>query len=105
MSQLDDIQKQIDELLEQKKQLLIQERAPIIAELKKKIEEFGITAVELGFKKVKAGKPAKTELTEETAKYKGPNGELWAGGKGARPLWVKSIEANGESVEKYLIKR
>ncbi|MBV7542093.1 H-NS family nucleoid-associated regulatory protein [Acidovorax sp. sic0104] len=35
--------------------------------------------------------------------YRGPQGQLWGGGSGRKPDWVRQIEAAGESLDKYLI--
>lgn len=36
------------------------------------------------------------------AKYKGPNGELWAG-RGARPIWLREALQGGKSLEDFAI--
>jgi DNA-binding protein H-NS len=36
-------------------------------------------------------------------KYRGPNGELWAG-RGMKPLWVKSALKKGKKLDSFLIK-
>lgn len=35
-------------------------------------------------------------------KYKGPNGELWAG-RGARPIWLREALKGGSSLEQFSI--
>jgi DNA-binding protein H-NS len=36
-------------------------------------------------------------------KFRGPQGELWAGGPGRKPEWVRAILAAGQDIEKYRI--
>jgi DNA-binding protein H-NS len=101
MASLKDIQEQIKQLQQQELELVNKEKDKVIAEIKEKLATYHITADDLGLKVVK--KKSGTTKTTLAPKYKGPNGEEWHGGKGPRPKWVKTIEANGESVEKYLI--
>ncbi|MFM2262762.1 MAG: hypothetical protein RI959_1438, partial [Pseudomonadota bacterium] len=37
------------------------------------------------------------------AKFKGPNGELWSGGPGRKPEWVRALLAEGKSIEDFRI--
>lgn len=104
MATVDDIQKQIDELLKQKSELLSKEKQSIIDELKLKIKNYEITAEDLGFT-VKNDRSKKVAKTTLPPKYRNDaTGDTWHGGRGAKPKWVKDIEAKGESIEKYLIK-
>lgn len=78
------------------------QKAGVIAEIREKMNVFGITAEELGAagtsRKGAAGAKAKAE-----PKYRGPNGELWSGGPGRRPDWVKAVAAAGGDIEQYRI--
>lgn len=102
MATIQEIQEQIRKLQQQEQELVNNEKEKIVAEIKEKITTYHITAEDLGLKLGK--KKSTTAKTTLPAKYKGPNGEEWHGGKGPRPKWVKEIEANGESIDKYLIK-
>ena len=46
---------------------------------------------------------AKPKADAREAKYRGPNGETWAGGLGRKPEWVRAVLAAGKSLEDYRI--
>jgi len=37
------------------------------------------------------------------AKYRGPNGETWGGGRGRKPAWVQAILDAGGNIEKFKV--
>ena len=78
-----------------------EELSSIIADIKAKMAQHGITLQDLGGpgRKPKGGiaKP------KAPAKYKGPNGELWSGGAGRKPDWVKQAMAAGKDIESFRI--
>ena len=73
-----------------------------IADIKAKMKQFGITAADLGGAAGGVKKVGKSKSTAP-AKYRGPNGELWAGGPGRKPEWVRAVLAAGQSIDEYLI--
>lgn len=104
MTALADIQKQIAELQKQAEQIVNNEKSTVIAELKEKITAYNITAEELGFS-IKTQRGKKATKTTLPAKYRNDaTGDTWHGGRGAKPKWVKEIEANGGNIDDYLIK-
>ena len=64
------------------------------------MKEYGITTADLG-----GAQPKKKAVGggKSEAKYRGPNGELWAGGAGRKPEWVRDVIAKGDDVEQYRI--
>jgi DNA-binding protein H-NS len=36
-------------------------------------------------------------------KYRGPNGETWAGGLGRKPQWVRNIIDAGRNIEEFKV--
>ncbi len=100
MSSYDDLMQQAKALMEQAENVRKAELAGVIADIKAKMKEYGITTADLGGAqpKKKAGGGGKSE-----AKYRGPNGELWAGGAGRKPEWVRDVIAKGGDVEQYRI--
>jgi DNA-binding protein H-NS len=55
--------------------------------------------------KGKRGRPAGSKSLKGkkvAPKYKGPNGELWAG-RGARPIWLREALKGGASLEQFSI--
>ena len=80
-----------------------QEIASVIKDIKSKMQTYGLTVADFGGVQAGAPKsPAKTKSTNP-AKYRGPNGETWAGGLGRKPEWVRALLAEGKNIEDYLI--
>jgi DNA-binding protein H-NS len=77
------------------------ERAGVIEELRTKIAEYGLTTADLKLssRAPKTG-PAKSGAA---AKYRGPNGETWSGGRGRKPGWVNDALAAGKSISEFEI--
>ena len=80
-----------------------QEIAEVIQRIKAQMKEYGIALNHISdtekVKKLKSAKPKSTA----PAKYKGPNGELWSGGLGRRPEWVRQVLAAGGTLDAYAI--
>ncbi len=110
-STLADINSQIqkhDELIaqlrKQAEELRNRERAGVVDELRKKIAEYGISAADL---KLTGRGPAKraaaAPAAKGAAKYRGPAGETWSGGRGRKPRWVTEALAAGKSLSDFEI--
>lgn len=97
-----ELKAQAEALLAQAEQMRKQERAGVIAELRAKMAEYGITAEELGGSAARGGK-AKVSRAKAEPKYRGPNGELWSGGPGRKPEWVRKVLAAGGNIENFRI--
>lgn len=101
MSNYAELMKQAQALMAEAEQKRKEERSNAIADIKAKMKALGITVADLGGGLAKsAGKASKSAAP---AKYKGPNGELWAGGPGRKPQWVREVLAAGKSIEDYRI--
>ena len=101
MSNYAELMKQAHALMAEAEQKRKEELSNAIADIKAKMKELGITVADLGGGLAKsAGKVSKSAAP---AKYKGPNGELWAGGPGRKPQWVREVLAAGKSIEDYRI--
>lgn len=99
MTTYTELKTQADALMAQAEQIRKEERARAIADIQAKMAEWGLTAEDLGAAKRKQG----ATKSKAPAKYRGPNGELWAGGPGRKPEWVKAALAAGQSLDQYLI--
>ena len=93
-----ELKAQAEVLLAQAEQMRKQELTNVILGIKATMKEHGITLEDLGGAARKAGGRVKAP-----AKYKGPNGELWSGGPGRKPEWVRALQAAGQNVEAYRI--
>lgn len=97
-----ELKAQAEALLAQAEQLRKQERAGVIAEIRARMAEYGITAEELATTGTRGGK-TKAGRSKAEPKYRGPNGELWSGGPGRKPEWVRNILAAGGNIENFRI--
>lgn len=77
--------------LDQAEQVRKQQRDGVIANIQAQLREHGLTADDLAF----ATKRPIATKSKAPAKYRGPNGELWAGGPGRKPEWAKVAIAAG----------
>jgi len=121
-----DLLAQADALRAQAESIRAQEAAAAIEQIRALVDEFGISPAELaaglGLKLATATSSSGSSKTAEAAvpapsgrrrrqeyraqteaRYRGPNGELWSGGAGRRPTWVKEAQARGEDMSRYLI--
>lgn len=102
MSTYSELMAQAQALMAQAEQARKGELTEAIADIKAKMKQFGITVADLGGAAGSVKKAAKSKSTAP-AKYRGPNGELWAGGPGRKPEWVRAVLAAGQSIDEYLI--
>lgn len=101
MASYSELMAQAQKLMAQAEQARKDELSSVIADIKAKMKQFGITAADLGG--AAGGKKAGKSKSGAAAKYRGPNGELWAGGPGRKPEWVREVLASGKSLDSYLI--
>ena len=80
-----------------------QEIAEVIQRIKAQMKEYGVTLADLGASNSGVQRKAAKTKSTAPAKYRGPNGELWAGGLGRKPEWVRALLAEGKNIEDYLI--
>ena len=102
MASYSELMAQAQTLMAQAEQARKDELSAVIADIKGKMKQFGITVADLGGASA-GGKKAGKSKSSAPAKYRGPNGELWAGGPGRKPEWVRAVLASGKSVDDYLI--
>lgn len=103
MANYSDLMAQAKSLMAQAEQARKAELASVINDIKEKMKTYGITVADLGGGAgKKSGKVAKTKSVSEP-KYRGPQGELWAGGPGRKPEWVRAVLAAGQDIEKFRI--
>ncbi|MBS0451047.1 MAG: H-NS histone family protein [Proteobacteria bacterium] len=104
-SQIKKHDEQIAQLRVQAEQLRNQERSGVIEEIRKKIAEYGITASDLKLAGRTPGRRAgAVSAARGAAKYRGPTGETWSGGRGRKPRWVTEALAAGKSLSDFEIK-
>jgi len=102
-----ELMEQANALLAKADEAKTKEMALATKQILEKMEHFGLTLQDLRVAGAKAGNPPNRPGTIPSApKYKGPNNELWVGGRGRKPDWaLEVIKASGEAgLEKYRIK-
>lgn len=104
-----ELKEQAEKLLAQAEQLRRQETEDAIADIKAKIKAYGLTAEDLGLSVSSSGRQRaprrnSSAKTAAPAKYRGPNGETWSGGRGRKPQWVVDALAKGRKLEDFEIR-
>jgi DNA-binding protein H-NS len=81
-----------------------QELSVVIQDIRLKMKEYGLTMADISGGSSTGGRKsgAKSKSTAP-AKYRGPNGELWAGGLGRKPEWVRNVLSTGQNIDDFLI--
>ena len=102
-SQIKKSEEQIAQLRKQAEALRNEERAGVIEDVRKKVAEYGISASELKLTGRGGAKRAGAAV-KSAAKYRGPGGETWSGGRGRKPRWVTEALAGGKALSDYEIK-
>jgi len=105
-SQIKKNEEHIAQLRAQAEELRNHERAGIIDELRQKIAEYGLTAADLKLstRAATAKRSVTASPVKAAAKYRGPTGETWSGGRGRKPRWVTEALAAGKPLSDYEIK-
>ena len=100
-----ELKQQAEALLAEAEIARKQEITEVVQSIKAQMKEYGLTLVDLGGSASSASGQRKVAKTKSTApaKYRGPNGELWAGGLGRKPEWVRALMAEGKNIEDFLI--
>ena len=98
-----ELKQQAQALLDEAEIVRKQEITEVVQSIKAQMKEYGLTVADLGGStSTGQRKVAKTKSTAP-AKYRGPNGELWAGGLGRKPEWVRALMAEGKNIDDFLI--
>ena len=101
MATYQELRSQAEALMAQAEQVRKEEISSVIAGIKTKMKEYGITASDLGI----AGGTRKMRVAKVPGivRYRGPNGETWAGGLGRKPQWVRDVIDSGRSIEDFKV--
>lgn len=102
MATYSELMAQAQSLMAQAEQARKDELSNVIADIKAKMKQYGITVADLGGG-ASVGRKAGKSKSVAAPKYRGPNGELWAGGPGRKPQWVRDALAAGKNLDAYKI--
>lgn len=104
MATYQELREQAEKLLAEAERMREQEIADAIADIKDKIRRYDLTAEDLGLARPAARGPRGKAAATPAIKYRGPNGEAWAGGPGRKPAWVAQVLKEGRSLEDFAVK-
>ena len=104
-----ELREQAEKLLAQAEELRQREVQLAIEDIKSKMQAYGITPADLGIAGARtravssrAQSGAQRKKSERAVKYRGPNGESWAGGRGRKPRWLTDALASGKKLEDFV---
>lgn len=100
MASYTELMAQAQSLMAQAEQARKSELSEAIAGIKNQMRQHGITVADLGGT---SGAKKNKSKSSAPAKFRGPNGELWAGGPGRKPEWVRAVLASDKSIEDFRI--
>lgn len=94
-----------EKLLAEAEELRVKELNDVIQDIKEKVKAYGLSAQDLGLSggSTTRRKRSTGSATKAAAKYRGPNGETWSGGRGRKPRWVTEALAAGKKLEQFAI--
>ncbi len=98
-----ELKQQAEALLAEAEIVRKQEITEVVQSIKAQMKEYGLTVADLGGSASTGQRKVAKSKSTAPAKYRGPNGELWAGGLGRKPEWVRALMAEGKSIEDFLI--
>ena len=82
----------------------LRELADVIDALQGQIDRYQLTAVELGFALPPVAVKMPKGLTPVSgARYVGPDGDTWTGGRGARPTWLRLPVNAGQPIADFRV--
>lgn len=105
MATYQELKEQAEKLMAEAERLREQEIADAIADIKRKIDLYGLTPADLGFARNTGPGTARPKAAAKSpAKYRGPNGETWSGGRGRKPQWVVEALKQGRSLDEFAVR-
>lgn len=103
MTTYSELMSQANALMAQAEQVRKNELANVIANIKAQMKEYSLTPEDLGFGASTGARKPSVGKSKAPAKFRGPNGELWSGGPGRKPDWVKKVLEAGGNIENFRI--
>lgn len=106
MSRYNELKQQAEALLIEAEKARELEIADALNQIKQTMLTLGLTLQDLRHVGIHDPQQArKTKAHPSPAKYRGPNGELWSGGRGRKPDWVLKAIKDGKSLDSFAIAR
>lgn len=96
-----ELKQKAEKLLAEAEQMRQKEVGDVIADIREKIKTYGLTPHDIGF--TGNSRKRNSAAAPKTAKYRGPNGEMWSGGRGRKPKWVQEALKAGKKIEDFAV--
>jgi DNA-binding protein H-NS len=103
VSTYQELKKKAEALMQQAEQARQQEIREVIGQIKLKMQEYNLSLQDLRSSGID-DKVMGVTRTASTPKYRGPNGQLWSGGRGRKPDWVLQALKEGKDLEEFAIR-
>lgn len=100
-----ELKQQAEKLMAEAERMREKEISDAISEIKEKIRLYGLTAQDLGMAPGGPGRSSRAKGSAAPAKYRGPNGETWSGGRGRKPQWVTAALKEGRSLDEFAVSK
>jgi DNA-binding protein H-NS len=98
------LKQKAEKLMAEAEQMRQKEINEVIAEIREKMKAYGLTPRDIGGGDIRKPRTRSSGAAAKTVKYRGPNGETWAGGRGRKPKWVSDLLASGKKLENFAVK-
>lgn len=92
-----------EKLMAEAEEVRAKELNEVISDIKEKIRAYGLTGADIGLAGAVRRKGPSAGPKTAAAKYRGPNGETWSGGRGRKPNWVVELLAAGKSLDDFAV--
>ncbi|RYG07882.1 MAG: H-NS histone family protein [Burkholderiales bacterium] len=98
-----ELKSKAEKLMAEAEEMRVKELDGLIADIKEKIKVHGLTARDLGFATGSKKRSATSAPAKPAKRYRGPNGEIWSGGRGRKPNWVSEALAKGQKLDDFAV--
>ena len=98
MTTYHELMERAQQMMAEAEKLRQEEIRQVIAEIQEKMRRYDLTTSDIESSERK-GKRNSKGLS--AIKYRGPNGETWAGGRGRKPNWLASALKSGRKLEDF----
>lgn len=97
-----ELMEKAQQLMAEAEQVRQKEIDAVIADIRQKMQAYGLTVQDIGGTAAPR-KRAAASRSKAAAKYRGPNGETWSGGRGRKPRWVQEALKAGRKLEEFAV--
>ena len=95
-----ELKQKAEKLMAEAEEMRQKEIDDVVRDIKEKMKAYGLSAQDLG---LTGGGARRKSKMPSAAKYRGPNGQTWSGGRGRKPQWVTDALKSGKKIEDFAI--